>query len=141
MNCPKCSAETGVIDSRLVTLKHGQTIRRRRECLTCSERFTTYEHFAEESLEDRLQVVEQSVDAFRALAAAWIRDDRVAEIRALGVLFNVEFADIANAVGLSPHALSRKTLPPQTYAAMRDMVIATVGRGPEALPYKKGETA
>lgn len=42
MYCPFCSAEeTKVIDSRLVT--DGAQIRRRRECLTCSERFTTFE--------------------------------------------------------------------------------------------------
>ena len=42
MRCPFCNeAETKVIDSRLVS--EGDQIRRRRECLSCSERFTTYE--------------------------------------------------------------------------------------------------
>ncbi|MEY2909029.1 MAG: transcriptional regulator NrdR [Pseudomonadota bacterium] len=42
MHCPFCSAdETKVIDSRLVA--DGGQVRRRRECLSCSERFTTYE--------------------------------------------------------------------------------------------------
>ncbi|GAA5139081.1 transcriptional regulator NrdR [Thalassotalea piscium] len=42
MYCPFCSAtETKVIDSRLVA--DGHQIRRRRECITCSERFTTFE--------------------------------------------------------------------------------------------------
>jgi len=42
MRCPFCYAsETKVIDSRLVA--EGGQVRRRRECLTCSERFTTYE--------------------------------------------------------------------------------------------------
>ncbi len=42
MHCPFCSAEdTKVIDSRLVV--RGDQVRRRRECLSCSERFTTYE--------------------------------------------------------------------------------------------------
>lgn len=42
MYCPFCSAEeTKVIDSRLVA--NGDQIRRRRECLSCHERFTTYE--------------------------------------------------------------------------------------------------
>ena len=42
MHCPFCSAEdTKVIDSRLVT--EGNHVRRRRECVTCQERFTTYE--------------------------------------------------------------------------------------------------
>ena len=42
MHCPFCGADdTKVIDSRLVA--DGDQIRRRRECLTCHERFTTYE--------------------------------------------------------------------------------------------------
>ncbi len=42
MHCPFCSADdTKVIDSRLVT--GGDQVRRRRECLTCGERFTTFE--------------------------------------------------------------------------------------------------
>ncbi len=42
MHCPFCGAtETKVIDSRLVA--EGNQIRRRRQCLTCDERFTTYE--------------------------------------------------------------------------------------------------
>ena len=42
MNCPYCQhAETKVTDSRDTG---GYTIRRRRECLKCSRRFTTYEY-------------------------------------------------------------------------------------------------
>lgn len=42
MRCPFCSAgDTKVIDSRLAN--EGDHVRRRRECLTCAERFTTYE--------------------------------------------------------------------------------------------------
>ena len=42
MHCPFCSAnDTRVIDSRLVG--EGDQIRRRRECMECKERFTTYE--------------------------------------------------------------------------------------------------
>jgi len=42
MRCPKCGAiEDKVIDSRLS--KDGVSIRRRRECLVCEHRFTTYE--------------------------------------------------------------------------------------------------
>jgi transcriptional repressor NrdR len=42
MRCPFCSAaDTKVIDSRLVA--EGDQVRRRRDCLSCSERFTTYE--------------------------------------------------------------------------------------------------
>ena len=42
MYCPFCGAEdTKVIDSRLVF--DGEQVRRRRQCLTCEERFNTYE--------------------------------------------------------------------------------------------------
>jgi transcriptional repressor NrdR len=42
MFCPFCSAnDTKVIDSRLVS--DGHQIRRRRECVACQERFTTFE--------------------------------------------------------------------------------------------------
>lgn len=42
MRCPFCSFDdTKVIDSRLVA--EGSQVRRRRECLSCAERFTTFE--------------------------------------------------------------------------------------------------
>jgi len=42
MYCPFCSeTETKVIDSRLVA--DGHQVRRRRECLKCHERYTTFE--------------------------------------------------------------------------------------------------
>ena len=42
MHCPFCNAdETKVIDSRLVG--QGHQVRRRRECVECHERFTTFE--------------------------------------------------------------------------------------------------
>jgi transcriptional repressor NrdR len=43
MKCPQCGFEEDkVVDSR--TTKEGEAIRRRRECLKCSSRFTTYEY-------------------------------------------------------------------------------------------------
>ncbi len=51
MNCPFCSnAGNRVIDSRVS--REGNAIRRRRECLKCKKRFTTYEY-----VEDVLPVV------------------------------------------------------------------------------------
>lgn len=42
MHCPFCSeVDTKVIDSRLVA--EGNQVRRRRECISCSERFTSFE--------------------------------------------------------------------------------------------------
>ena len=51
MKCPYCTRiNNKVIDSRLS--KDGRTIRRRRECLECERRFTTYE-----KLEDVLPMI------------------------------------------------------------------------------------
>ncbi|QUH26079.1 transcriptional regulator NrdR [Serpentinicella alkaliphila] len=42
MNCPFCNHyDSKVVDSR--PTEEGQAIRRRRECMACSKRFTTYE--------------------------------------------------------------------------------------------------
>ena len=49
MRCPKCGAEEDkVIESR--ALADGRTIRRRRQCLTCEYRFTSYERVEEKQL-------------------------------------------------------------------------------------------
>jgi transcriptional repressor NrdR len=49
MRCPKCSAlDDKVIDSR--SSRDGALIRRRRECLKCGARFTTYEEMHRENL-------------------------------------------------------------------------------------------
>jgi len=46
MKCPFCDhSESKVIDSR--ESKNGLSIRRRRECLSCTRRFTTYEKIEE----------------------------------------------------------------------------------------------
>ena len=43
MTCPFCGNDTDkVVDSR--SSKEGRAIRRRRECIACTRRFTTYEH-------------------------------------------------------------------------------------------------
>ena len=49
MRCPKCTkADDKVIDSR--SSRDGAMIRRRRECLKCGARFTTYEEICRENL-------------------------------------------------------------------------------------------
>lgn len=52
MRCPYCSADDDrVIDSRPADDNH--SIRRRRECRACSQRFTTFERASHESLQVR----------------------------------------------------------------------------------------
>lgn len=42
MHCPRCkSTDTAVVDSRLA--EDGRAVRRRRECMKCNHRFTTFE--------------------------------------------------------------------------------------------------
>jgi transcriptional repressor NrdR len=49
MRCPKChSVKDQVIDSRMIN--KGAIIRRRRECMKCSRRFTTYEEVHEDDM-------------------------------------------------------------------------------------------
>jgi len=49
MKCPFCGhQEDKVVDSRASS--EGEAIRRRRECLSCGKRFTTYEHVEAQGL-------------------------------------------------------------------------------------------
>ncbi len=54
MTCPYCKGSTQVVNSRPV--ENGKAIKRRRECLSCSKRFSSYERM---SLGD-LKVVKRS---------------------------------------------------------------------------------
>jgi transcriptional repressor NrdR len=50
MRCPYChQTEDRVVDSR--TGREGRAVRRRRECLSCGRRFTTYEYVEERALQ------------------------------------------------------------------------------------------
>lgn len=49
MLCPVCNSASKVVDSR--TARAGRAIRRRRECLECRGRFTTYERIEERPLQ------------------------------------------------------------------------------------------
>ncbi len=50
MRCPYChQTEDRVVDSR--TSREGQAVRRRRECVSCGRRFTTYEYVEERALQ------------------------------------------------------------------------------------------
>src|SRR5437870_8728397 len=50
MKCPYCGfLEDHVLDSR--TIRDGEAIKRRRECLRCERRFTTYEEIEELQLQ------------------------------------------------------------------------------------------
>ena len=64
MKCPECSEIiTKVIDSRLT--EKGYTIRRRRECETCSHRFTTYEYVFPKKIVIKKTGVRQDYDRIK----------------------------------------------------------------------------
>ena len=71
MHCPFCSTvDTKVIDSRLVA--EGNNVRRRRECVTCQERFTTYE--SAELVMPRI-IKQDGVRAVQRRQNGWWSDD------------------------------------------------------------------
>lgn len=74
VHCPTCHADdTKVVDSRLA--EDGAAVRRRRQCLSCSFRFTTFERF--ERIEDVPLVVVKSDGS----SQAFDRDKIVSGVR------------------------------------------------------------
>jgi transcriptional repressor NrdR len=72
VRCPSCDhVEDRVVDSRLS--RGGRSIRRRRECLDCGFRFTTYEHIEQEPL--TVRKTSGAIEAF----------DRAKLLRSIGV--------------------------------------------------------
>ena len=68
MECPNCGkAENKVIDSRLS--KDGIAIRRRRQCLICSSRFTTYESDLDQLLPFLIRKKVEQVPPLKGLRA------------------------------------------------------------------------
>ena len=75
MRCPRCNnAESKVLDSR--PAEEGASIRRRRECLKCEHRFTTYERLGESPIivikADGSSEVYERQKLLRGLLIAWI---------------------------------------------------------------------
>lgn len=61
MKCPYCEDSTKVVDSR--DAQDGAAVRRRRECLGCAERFTTYERVLHAGIDVRKR--DGRIEAFR----------------------------------------------------------------------------
>ena len=78
MKCPFCGfLESKVIDSR--PAEEGTTIRRRRECLACQKRFTTYE--IEQELQSALEREVSTVDIGEMVMKRIKLIDEVAYVR------------------------------------------------------------
>lgn len=72
MKCPRCTyPETKVVESR--DAGEGDSIRRRRECLTCGYRYTTYERLERPNLAIRKKNGERELFDRRKLSAAILR--------------------------------------------------------------------
>ncbi len=84
MRCPSCAhLESRVTDSR--TSATGDSIRRRRECETCGERFTTYERL------DRTMPLLVKKDGRRE---AWDREKLIAGLRTACQKLPVPLAEV-----------------------------------------------
>src|SRR4030081_20686 len=87
MRCPKCgSRDDKVIDSR--QSRDSSSIRRRRECLKCKYRFTTYQEIERSDLRvvkrdrtheafDRRKLVSSVAKAFESRRASRVTSERV----------------------------------------------------------------
>lgn len=89
MHCPSCRADdTKVVDSRLAD--QGTSVRRRRQCLSCAYRFTTFERVEEAPLlvaksDGSTQPFERDKIAFGVQAACKGRAVTPAQIEQLAI--------------------------------------------------------
>lgn len=76
-SCPQCGGDTTVYDSR-ATIAKGGAVRRRRRCLTCRHRLTTYEVSADsggaENFVVQLDALLKQAETIHAQSEALLRD-------------------------------------------------------------------
>ena len=78
MDCPSCGGETKVVDSRVT---HVNKVRRRRRCLVCNGRFTTFEEIELDPRKGHTTRAERAAMALiRKRAARKIRSETQEEI-------------------------------------------------------------
>jgi transcriptional repressor NrdR len=96
MKCPFCAnGENKVIDSRIS--KDGNAIRRRRECIGCSKRFTTYEYVEEVlPMEDIVERIEHACQdmQLKEIATSTIGEKVMNELHKLDGVAYVRFASV-----------------------------------------------
>ena len=89
MQCPHCGhGKHQVIDTR----DRGETVRRRRKCVDCEQRFTTYEHVAPSLLVSKRDGHREPFDAQKLLAGIRIASVKrpVSSERMQSIVKNVE---------------------------------------------------
>jgi transcriptional repressor NrdR len=108
--CPSCHADdTKVVDSRLA--EEGISIRRRRQCLTCSYRFTTFERVEEVPVtvlksDGRHQPFDRDKIVFGVMAATKGRSVDAARVEQLASAVEDEIRLLGNEVTSSQIGLS-----------------------------------
>src|SRR6266403_649235 len=134
MRCPKCgSRDDKVIDSR--QSRDGSSIRRRRQCLKCGYRFTTYEEIERSDLRvvkrdrthepfDRRKLAGSIAKAFEKRSTSLVTleqvVDEVAYLRYASVHQHFqdvdEFVDAIHTLGrrVKPNVLQKELFPPET---------------------------
>ena len=100
MKCPYCGyKEDKVVDSRATSEE--SAIRRRRECLKCGKRFTTYEYIEKrpvsmEKMEEIIAQVERAIQrkSDREVSASRIGELVMEKLKALDDVAYVRFASV-----------------------------------------------
>lgn len=113
MHCPNCSNEdTKVIESRLSL--EGRSVRRRRSCLKCNHRFTTYEK--EEDIPMQVEKKDGTFEAF-------VRQKIVDAIQAACIKRPVSITDIELVVAKIEKVLMEKNARSITSRTIGDLTM------------------
>ena len=118
MKCPKCThQDTKVIESR--DAGDGDSIRRRRECLSCGYRYTTYERVERPNLAIMKKNGERELFDRRKLSGAILRS--------VGKFLrsDVEIEEIVSFVEDELYALGESAVPSKTVG---DLVLKELGK-------------
>ena len=118
MRCPKCGGQDDkVIDSR--ASREGAVIRRRRECLLCEHRYTTYEEIERARANGRVRVIRYGISDEQAwdvgLACGGTIDVLVAPLVprvAVAAALVVAREGATHRRDLQPHCLGRASARP-----------------------------
>jgi len=111
MICPHCKADN---DKVIETRASGDSIRRRRECLDCSNRFTTYEYV------ERVSITVVKRDGRRE---PFVREKLISGIRKACAKRPVSNEKIDNMVALIENELALLKQTEVSYAVVGDLVM------------------
>jgi len=120
VNCPVCKSPTRTVDSRPTSSRGYESVRRRRECLSCLHRFTTFEALTDETAIDQLEMLEKKVEALsNATLATFANNSRIDLLRAIADILGIAHESVCTAAGMSKGALSKAYLSEEAAQLMR----------------------